>query len=62
MFIVHGLRKSQIMSQGYHRYSELEYNSNVQSYYLKNNSFNKERYEHDYIHDDCVIDDNDNNK
>jgi hypothetical protein len=52
--------KSQIFSQGYHKYLEFEYNLNRQSTSLTNNSFSKEKYKHDYIRYDYVIDDYDN--
>jgi len=60
MLIVQIFRKSQILSQGFNRYSEFEYNLNKQSTSLTNNSFSKEKYEHDYNHYDYFIDDYDN--
>jgi len=60
MLIVQFFRKSQILSQGFHRHSEFEYNLNRQSTSLTNNSFSKEKYEYDYIHEEYVIDDYDN--
>jgi hypothetical protein len=60
MLIVQVFRRSQILSRGFHRYSEFEYNLNRRSTSSTNNSFSKEKYENDYIHDDYVIDDYDN--